>query len=164
MALFVPDNYCQECYDIGRAIEKLNDYLRLHYWEVCDPEATRHLYKVICSQVIKFCNLDADEETEEEHLFVRYSQDKMNFLHNYIDRKTEQFVQRDKIRELLHSILDRLNDFNIWLESSLGQDRNWWRVYEIFNTSVRQVFWTRSELMNFIPDDDNDDDQTVQQP
>lgn len=160
MPLYFPYNYCQECYDLGSAIEKLNDFIRLTYWEICEPKQTRTIYKVLRSQVTRFStnDIDDEEDVEEEDLFLHFQQESFMKITDYIYTRTLQFPQRDKIRRLMDNVVSRLRDLNNWLESPQGQTANWWRVHDQFQHTVIETFWTNNELMNFVPDDSTENE------
>jgi hypothetical protein len=152
MSLYLPELYCQECYDLGRAIMKLNNYIRSTYWELCEPEQMRYIYKTLRENIIKFSAQFVDDDSAEEDLFIRYTQFGFQKLTNFIHKKTIQFPQKEVLLELLESTVSRLRDMNCWLESPTGQAQDWWRVYDQYQHMVINTLWTNSELMNFVPD------------
>lgn len=162
MPLYTPELYCQEVWDLGRAIEKFNTYLRTEYWEICDPKATRLFYKVLRNNINLICRedfYDDDDDVLEEDLFSHFSQSRFQKFFNFTDTRTIQFPYSDKLRPYVYTIIDRLRDLNNWFETPVGQAANWRRVHQQFKENVIQTWWNQNELMNYIPDDEEAEEE-----
>lgn len=162
MSVNIPSLYCQEVYDLGKAVEKFNNYI-YDNWELFEPNQLRCLYRFLRKHVCKISNLDVDEESDESDLFVSYSQLRFNELNRLYMEKSQQFSHcgKDEIRELCENLLCRLRDFNNWLDSDQGQTSDWWRVYDMFTHLVRNTWWTNNEIMNYIPDNNTENSQNT---
>ena len=163
MPYYTHENYCQEVWDLGRAVDKLNDYIRQEYWEICEPEETQRIYKFIKSFVCKFrrTDIDLDDNNEEEdrdlelELFEFYSQERFNRFFEIFYNRIVQFPHREKFAEHVEVLIMRLRELNTWFESPTGQMANWWRIHHQFLHDVNMSFWNNNQLMNFIPLDDD---------
>jgi hypothetical protein len=155
MPLHTHENYCQEVWDLGRSIEKLNNFLRLEYWEICPPSEMRRIYRFIKFNVNKIRTdiNDYDTELQEEDLFVHLNQERFTKLYDYLYEHTIQFPKRDIIMNYLENIINCLRQLNIWFDTPTGQVTNWGKVYSQYEKDVVMTWWSISELMNYIPDD-----------
>lgn len=154
MPQYIHENYCQEIWDLGRAIDKLNNFIRLEYWELCVPKELRCIYKFMKLNVCRFHLNSIDDDTQERDLFLRLYQGDFDSYYEFVDDNILQFPKRDILRNLIECILERLRDLNNWFDSPHGQNSNWWRVHDQFKKDVVMSFWNNNEIMNYIPDNE----------
>lgn len=152
MPLYTHENYCQEVWDLGRAISKFNDFLCAEYWQICEPLPMRKLYRFIRYHIIKFVNSNIDDDTYEEDIFMELTQGQFNKYTDYYNEKLCQFPKRDIIFNYIDNIFLRLRDLNNWLNTAHGQNADWWRVYKQFKNDILSTWWNNNELMNYLPD------------
>lgn len=154
-SLYTHEIYCQEVWDLGRAITKFNDFVRMEYWEICDPKQMRRLYRFIKQYINKFSTFVSEEdEIEEEDLFIFISQERFDKLNRFLCEFMVQFPNRECIMEYIENIVYHLRQLNNWLESSSGQNANWFRVHNQYEKDVIMSWWNSCEILNFIPDRD----------
>ena len=154
MPLYTQENYCQEVWDLGRSIDKLNNYIINEYWELCEPEPLRQIYRYVKPNINKIMADDIDDDDDDEDLFIHYSQDRFNIIISYIERNTAQMPRHETIKEFFLQIVDRLRDLNNWFETRQGQTADWRRVRNQFIHNVNYTWWNSSEIMNYIPNAD----------
>jgi hypothetical protein len=152
MTEFTQDMYCQEVWDLGRSVMFFNNWLSNTYFESCHPKLTRRLYTLI-SKYLNGFSLDYEEDYDsEDELFVKYTQNSFNKIVYDAYIIIIQMPQQEKVSEHFEKIIQNLRNLNNYLETPIGQNKDWVRIHYEYQLMVKSQLWPPQELMNNIPD------------
>lgn len=154
MTSYPPEMYCQEVWDLGRAVQKFNTWIQNEYFETFNPKLTRILYKYIALFITKIiADEDLWEEEDGRDLFFKLTQTQFNNFVMRIYKIIVQMPNRTLVEQHFENILSRLRDFNVFLDTEMGQNMDWHRIYDQFLNMVDKQLWTSEELLNNVPND-----------